>query len=86
MVAVWGKLSNELVVGEASGLRQAVHSLADLNIHETIVEEGLQVVLVDDSFGEEPGGNAHALMAPKPCANRPISSAFEACHMAPSLH
>ena len=63
MVAGRGKLSNELVVGEASGLWKAVHPLADFDIHKAVVEEGLQVVLFDDCVGEEPDGNAHVFVA-----------------------
>ena len=47
------------VIGNASGLGEAVHALADFNEDVAIVLEGMELVEIHDGIGDDASGNAH---------------------------
>ena len=59
---------NELIVGKATGLWEAVHTAADLHVDITVVEQGIEVVLFDDGSGKHPDWGSHILIAIHGCA------------------
>ena len=56
---MWCEIADELVVGEASCLGQAIHPAADFHVDIAVVEERCQVVLGNDVVGQHPNGDAH---------------------------
>jgi hypothetical protein len=55
------------LASEDAGLRQAVHSLLDLNVDKTNVDEWEEVVLVDNFGRYEGDGHLHVLVSIKEC-------------------
>jgi hypothetical protein len=53
----------ELVVGEASGLWEAVHAFANFEKHAPVDDEGCEVVCFDDEVGQKGGGDPHVFFA-----------------------
>jgi hypothetical protein len=50
------------LAGEDAGLGQVVHPLLDLDVHEAMVDQRLEVVLFDDFLGYEGDGHLHILV------------------------
>ena len=59
IVSLWGDLLLEVLVREATCLRQAVNATSDFQINETICLFIIQVVLVNDVLGEHLEGHSH---------------------------
>ena len=56
-----------MVIGNASGLGEAVHALADFNEDVAIVLEGVELVEIHDGIGDDASGNAHVFKALHRC-------------------
>jgi len=52
MVAMWQKEFLEVVIGNATGLREAVHAFANFHIDVPIVDEVMKVVVLHDCLGD----------------------------------
>ena len=56
-------MGKELVIGNAAGLREAVHATADFDINVPIVDEAAEIVEVEDVGRDCSDGNAHVFVA-----------------------
>jgi hypothetical protein len=45
-------VAKEGVIGEAAGLREAIHAATDLSVDITIVHKGAKVVVLKDILGD----------------------------------
>ena len=56
---MWQKEFLEVVIGDATSLREAVHAFANFHIYVTIVDEVMEVVVLHDCFGDGRHRDAH---------------------------
>ena len=59
VVAVWGEVVDETVVGDASGLFETRHALLDLNIDKPIRHHVPKIILKYDFFRNDTDGHSH---------------------------
>ena len=52
-VAMFGKVWNKFVIGDAAGLGKAVHAFVDFNIDIAFVDKGGKVVLLKDGLWDQ---------------------------------
>ena len=71
-VAAFVETFAEGIVGNASSLFETVHATADSDIHVTIVDFVVEVVVFHDAFRNDVGGNAHVLLAGETSAEEEI--------------
>ena len=62
-VSVKSKVGDESIIGKAAGLGKAVHCIANFGIDMAIVDEGPEVVLVHDGFGDHMDWNPDVFVA-----------------------
>ena len=52
MVAVFGQMFGEFLVGNNAGLGESVHSFSNLDVDVSVYDEIHEVVLIDDFLGD----------------------------------
>jgi hypothetical protein len=52
----------ELVIGQAASLWKPVHAAPDFDVHGSVVDERLQIVLLNDGVGQHVNRNAHVFI------------------------
>ena len=58
-VTVGRQMFYKMVIGNASGLGEAVHPFSDFDVDVTVVDEGTEIVLGHDGVGDDGDGDAH---------------------------
>ena len=61
VVAVFGKVGNEGVVGDAAGLGEAIHAFVDFDVNVTFVDEGFKIVEFKNCLRDERDRDHHEL-------------------------
>ncbi len=61
-VAVRLEKSDELVVGNASCLREAIHAPPNFDVDVSVMEQGAQHVLLNDGIREHPNWHTHVFV------------------------
>ena len=61
-VAMGREVGKEGVIGEAAGLREAVHAATDLGVDITVVHKGAEVVVLKDVLGDVRDLDPHVLI------------------------
>jgi hypothetical protein len=65
VTAVWRRqLCNELVIGVAAGLGQAVPAAANIDEDKPVVDKPEEIVQLDSGVMNHPDGHSHVLVAP----------------------
>ena len=67
-VAVGLEKGDELIVGKASGLWQAVHAASYFDVDVSVVKEWCEVVLFNDGLRQHPDGHSHVFVTGHWCA------------------
>ena len=62
-VACLCEMDEELIIGQTPGLGKSVHAFADLDIEETIVDQGSEIVLFHDGVWDVLDWDVHVLFA-----------------------
>jgi len=62
-VTMFSEVGDEFLIGDASGLGQAIHAFGDFNVDIILVHKGCKIVLLEDLGGNGAHGDSHVLRA-----------------------
>jgi hypothetical protein len=65
VIAMLGEVGDKFVIGDTAGLREAIHTLlVDFQIKKAFVDEGFEIVLVDDGLWKNEFDGDHHVLGP----------------------